>query len=59
MYALGLIPNLLASWLSILYNDAAIVSKYATAKPVFEFLQIVINGSFFPLGMAAFDKYYS
>ena len=54
MYALGLIPNLLASWFSIVYNDRAILSPFPTARPMFRLLQGAINGSFFPLGILLF-----
>ena len=54
MYALGLIPNMLASWFSIVYNDKALLSPFPDAKPMFKLLQAVVNGSFFPIGILLF-----
>ena len=53
-YALGLIPNMLASWFSIVYNDQSILHDYPAARPMFKLLQVVVNGSFFPIGIFLF-----
>ncbi|CAN5529518.1 serine/threonine-protein kinase [soil metagenome] len=49
LLACGLVPNLIAAWFSIQYNQTALVDHYPAAKSMFEFLQLLINGTFFPL----------
>jgi serine/threonine protein kinase len=45
----GLIPNLIAAWFSIEYNRSAIVAQVPAAQDMFKLLQLIINGTFFPL----------
>ncbi|HLW64939.1 MAG TPA: serine/threonine-protein kinase [Gemmataceae bacterium] len=53
LYAIGLIPNIFASWFSIVYNDSEIVRKVPGTEAMFKLLQVIVNGTFFPIGMAA------
>ena len=53
LYTIGLIPNIFASWFSIVYNDSEIVRKVPKTESVFKLLQIIVNGTFFPIGIAA------
>jgi len=54
IYPMALLPNMVASWLSIQYNDAAIVAKYPEVAGTFRLLQTVVNGAFFPIGVILF-----
>src|SRR5262249_35285744 len=54
MYALGLIPNMISSWFSIIYNDHSILSEFPQARPMFRLLQLIVNGTFFPIGILLF-----
>jgi serine/threonine protein kinase len=54
IYPTGLIPNLLASWFSIVYNDAEIISQFPAAGTMFRRLQLITNATFFPLGIILF-----
>jgi hypothetical protein len=53
LYAIGLIPNMLASWFSIVYNDSEIIRKVPETESMFKLLQLIVNGTFFPIGIAA------
>src|SRR5262249_46995026 len=53
IYAIGLAPNILASWFSIVYNDNEIIRNVPESKALFQWLQLVVNGTFFPIGIAA------
>jgi eukaryotic-like serine/threonine-protein kinase len=58
--ATGLLPNALASLFSIEYNKSAIIEKFSTAEnfaaaeKMFRFLQLVVNATFFPVGVILF-----
>src|SRR5262249_3870568 len=41
--------NVLASWFSIEYNRAALIDPYPAARDTFRLLQLVVNGTFFPI----------
>ena len=49
IYTVGLVPNLIAAWLNIRYNEAALIDRTPRAREMFELLQLIVNGTFFPL----------
>jgi len=53
IYVIGLIPNIFASWFSIQYNDNEIIRNVPDARAMFQLLQLIVNGTFFPIGMSA------
>jgi hypothetical protein len=53
LYTIGLIPNILASLFSIKYNDSEIIRKVPETEAMFKLLQLIVNGTFFPIGIAA------
>jgi eukaryotic-like serine/threonine-protein kinase len=54
IYAVGLVPNVIAAWFNIEYNRAALIEKYPAAEGMFKLLQGIVNGTFFPLCVALF-----
>ncbi len=54
LYPTGLITSAIASPLSIWYNGTEIVDKFPDARQMFELLQLVVNGSLYPLGILLF-----
>jgi serine/threonine protein kinase len=51
MLPLGLAPNIIASWLNILYNQAAVINARPEAQATFEKLMLAINGILFPVAL--------
>jgi serine/threonine protein kinase len=45
---IGLAVNGLASWLNIVYNRATLVDPNPAIRDTFQFLMIIVNGTFFP-----------
>jgi serine/threonine protein kinase len=63
IYPLALLPPALASWFAIEHNRAEIIEPLMRADArnideVFRLLQLLVNGTFFPLGTAAFTVYF-
>lgn len=54
LYGIGLAVNLLAAWVSIVYNKSALVDRFPAIADTFNLLLIIINGTFFPLCMLLF-----
>ena len=54
LYPTGLIPSAIASPFSIWYNGMEIVDRFPDAEHMFVFLQKVVNGAFYPLGILLF-----
>jgi eukaryotic-like serine/threonine-protein kinase len=57
MLPLALVPNLIASWLNIHYNQAAVIDARPDAQSTFETLMLVINGFFFPAALLAYSRF--
>lgn len=53
-YIVGLVPNILASIFSIVYNEKEIMAAYKDVMPIFKQLMYIVNGTFFPAGVIAF-----
>ncbi|HEY2785636.1 MAG TPA: serine/threonine-protein kinase [Fimbriiglobus sp.] len=49
--------NMFASWFSIQYNRTAIVEPYPAARKTFQLLQVIVNGTFFPMCVALLATY--
>jgi hypothetical protein len=47
--AIGLAVNGLASWLNIAYNRATLVDPNPAIRDTFQFLMVLVNGTFFPI----------
>jgi len=54
IYAVGLEPNVVASWFNIEYNRKALIEPYPAVESMFKLLQVVVNGTFFPLCVGLF-----
>ena len=54
---LTLAPNIIASWLNILYNQAAVIDARPDAQSTFETLMIVINGVLFPAALLIYGRF--
>ena len=57
LFLVGLIPNAAASWFNIKYNFASIVKSYPDLNDTFNLLQLIINGTFFPLCLVLFGAF--
>ncbi|HEX4610494.1 MAG TPA: protein kinase, partial [Urbifossiella sp.] len=51
VFAIGLAPNILASWFNVWYNNTAVIDHWADARAAFERIILVVNGVLFPLGL--------
>jgi serine/threonine protein kinase len=51
VFAVCLLPNIVATWFSITYNRIALIEQYPEAREMFSRLQLIVNGLFFPLCM--------
>src|SRR5205085_7909956 len=63
LYPAGLFPALLAAWFSIEHNRAEIIEPLMRGGvenigDVFRTLQFIVNGTFFPIGLALFTIYF-
>ncbi len=63
LYPPALLPAVLASWFSIEHNKAEIIEPLQridahNIDSVFRLLQVIVNGSFFPIGVAVFALYF-
>ncbi|MFO0938572.1 MAG: serine/threonine-protein kinase [Gemmataceae bacterium] len=54
LLAVGLVPNIVAAVFNIEYNRTSIVEPYPAVRETFQFLQIIVNGTFFPACMTLF-----
>lgn len=57
IYVVGLIPNIVAAWGNIVYNERTLVRNYPAAKEMFQWLQVIVNGTFFPVCVGLFTLY--
>lgn len=57
LFLVGLIPNIAASWFNIEYNFTAIVKSYPALTGTFNLLQLIINGTFFPVCILLFGAF--
>lgn len=54
LFAVGLTPNILAAFFSIEYNQTEIVNNVPQAQAMFERLMLIVNSTFFPVGILMF-----
>jgi hypothetical protein len=57
LFVVGLVPNVAAALFNIEYNRTAIVERHPETKQAFQLLQILVNGTFFPVCMFLFGRY--
>jgi eukaryotic-like serine/threonine-protein kinase len=57
IYVVGLIPNVIAAWGNIEYNRSTLIKPHPEAREMFQRLQVIINGTFFPLCVGLFTLY--
>jgi serine/threonine protein kinase len=54
LFSVGLIPNVVASWFNIEYNRTAIIKPFPAVAETFQVLQVIVNGTFFPICILLF-----
>ena len=57
IYAVGLVPNLIAAWFNIEYNRAELIDRYPDAAGMFKLLQGIVNAVLFPLCVGLFTLF--
>ena len=57
LFVVGLIPNVAAALFNIEYNRTAIVERHPETKQAFQLLQVLVNGTFFPICMTLFGRF--
>jgi serine/threonine protein kinase len=57
LFVVGLVPNVAAALFNIEYNRTAIVERHPETKQAFQLLQLLVNGTFFPVCMTLFGWY--